>query len=317
LFGGCLAITAQAQDPPTPPTAPPASTTPVPQSQSGLQLPPALPKVPDVRQPGETGWWAGVTGWFPKQQPYIDKGRGATFTEASKTQFQGKPKYAEGAEIGFALGLHNALRATYFETRASGNFVPASDLRLWTQTYTKTLVSTDSAGKETTIPNLLTTDYRLQTAKLSFDYLSWPYPVESRRIRVKSLWQLQYTAVRSGFDAPKIPLTDETGAPFVDASGNQITYSTQGTRWFVSPEIGIGLAYFSGRHFRVEANASGFTIPRHNSIWDADASANFRTGHFELRVGAKGFHFKTSTSAEYFMRGTMYSGFVGLRWYSE
>lgn len=294
LFGFGLA----AQEPP----ATPPSQTPLP--QTGLQQPPpALPKVPDVRQPGETGWWAGLSGWFPKQQPYMNKGRDAAFTEASKTTLQGKPKYAEGAEIGFALGLHNALRASYFETRATGDFTAATDLHLWEQTY--------AAG------TLVTTDYRLQNGKLSFDYLSWPYPVESRRLRVKSLWQVQWTSIRTGFDAPQLPITDATGAPLVDSAGNQITYGTQGTKWFISPEIGIGLSYFSGRHFRVEANASGFTIPRHNSVWDADGSVNFRQGHFELRVGAKGFHFKTSTGANYYMRGTLYSGFIGLRWYSD
>jgi hypothetical protein len=259
--------------------------------------------VPDVRQPSETGWWAGVSGWFPQQQPFQQKGRLAAFTEDGRITMQGKPKYAEGAEVGFALGLHNALRFSYFETRATGNTTAATDLHLWDQTY--------AAG------TLLTTDYRLQNGKISFDYLSWPYPVAARRFRFKTLWQVQWTNIRTGFDAPLLPITDANGLPLVDASGNQITYAGQGSRWFISPEIGAGIAYFGGRRFRVEANAVGFTIPRHNTVWDADGSVNFRQGHFELRVGARGFHFKTSTNNEIYMRGTMYSGFIGLRWYSE
>lgn len=304
LFGFILA----AQEPPAaaPPQQAPApqQAPPAPAPPSALQQPPpALPKVPDVRQPGETGWWAGVSVWVPRQHPYMTKGRDAAFTESSLITLQGKPKYAEGAELGFALGLHNALRLTYFETRATGSTTAGVDLHVWDQTY--------AAG------TLVTTDYRLQNGKLSFDYLSWPYPVESRRFRFKTLWQVQWTSIRTGFDAPELPITDETGAPLVDASGNQITYAAQGTRWFISPEVGLGVAYFGGRRFRVEANAAGFTIPRHNSVWDADGSVNFRQGHFEVRVGARGFHFKTSTASDYYMRGTMYSGFIGLRWYSD
>ena len=294
------AVMAQQQPPAQPPTEPP----PDPQPRTGLQqAPPPIPKVPDVRQPGETGYFVGILGWFPTQAPLMDKGKEAAFDTASRVKLQGKPKYARGAEVGFAVGLHNALRFSYFDTRASGDFTAPTDLRLWEQSYAK--------------DTLLSTDYRLQNGKISFDYLTWPYPVESRRFRLKTLWQLHYTSIRTGFDAPQIPLTDNDGFPLVDSAGNPITYATQGQRWFIGPELGIGVAYFGGRHFRVEANASGFAIPNRNSIWDADGSANIRYGRFELRFGAKGFHFKTSTKAEYYMKGTFYSGFAGIRWYSE
>jgi len=189
------------------------------------------------------------------------------------------------------------------DARASGDFTAATDLRLWDQTYAK--------------GTFLSTDYRLQHGKISFDYLTWPYPVESRRFRLKTLWQFQYTGIRAGFDAPKIPITDENGLPFVDASGNPITYGVINNRWFIYPEFGIGVAYFSGRHFRVEANGAGFTWPRRSTVWDADASANIRYGRFELRFGAKAFSFKTNTENEFYLKGTLYSGFAGIRWYSD
>ena len=88
----------------------------------------------------------------------------------------------------------------------------------------------------------------------------------------------------------------------------------------IGPQIstlGVGVAYYLSPHFRVEANGSGFAIPHHSSIWDADASANYRYGHFELRVGGKAFHYKTSTGSDFFMHNTMGSAFVGLRWYSQ
>ena len=317
-----LAPVLRAQDQQQPPVTPPAAqqpaaqppATPAPgqqpqptspdQTPLGIRpAPPPLPKIPDVRQPGETGYWISLSAWLPTQQPIFDKGHGATFTEASNLTFQGKPKYGRQLDAGLALGLHNALRITYLDSRASGNFTSATDLVVFNQAYT--------AG------TLITTDYRIQHFKLQFDYLSWPYPVESRKFRFKTIWAVQYTTARAGFDAPLLPLVDSSGAPLVDASGNPLTYATSGTRWFLSPMLGVGVAEYGSRHFRVEANVSGFAIPHHNNIWDADASANFRYGRFELRVGGKAFHFQTSTQSDFFMKGTMGGAFVGLRWYSQ
>jgi hypothetical protein len=278
--------------------------------------PPPPPKVPDVRQPGETGWWVEFGGWFPTQQPVQNAGHAFSpnpVTELSTTvsgtivpyiQLQGKPKLAESAEVGIALGLHNALRFSYWESRASGDIPSiANNFQAWGQTY--------AAG------TWISTNYRIQNAKISFDYLTWPYPVESRRFRLKTLWQVQYTGIRTGFDAPQLPLVDNTGAPIVDANGNPISYAAIGSRWFIYPEFGLEAQYFSGRHLRLEANASGFAFPHKDTVWDADASANLRFGKIEFRLGAKAFHFKTSPQAEYYMRGTPAGAFVGVRWHSE
>jgi hypothetical protein len=292
--------TATPQTPPDQQTPPPAR----PQTGTIRQPPPPLPKVPDIRQPGETGYWIGADAWFPTQHPTFDKGRGSTFTTPSKLEMQGKPKLAWGGEIGIAIGLHNALRFSYWEDRAAGDFTSTTELRVWNQDY--------PAG------SYISTNYRLQNAKISFDYLTWPYPVERRKFRLKTLWGVQYTGVRTVFDLPTQPLVDPTtGAPILDASGNPVSYAAEGSRWFISPDIGIGVAQWVSRNFRLEANAAGFTIPRHTTNWDADATANVRYGHLEIRVGAKAFHFKTSTDADFYIRGTQASAFVGLRWYSD
>src|SRR5579883_3078912 len=88
--------------------------------------PPPPPKVPDVRQPGETGWWVEVDAWFPTQHPeqfaghkfapnpVTALGQSLTGTVDGNVTLQGKPKLAEGGEIGVALGLHNTLRFTYW-----------------------------------------------------------------------------------------------------------------------------------------------------------------------------------------------------------
>lgn len=303
-LGICLAFWAAPggaqQKQPEQPTAPPP-TNPL---DVRIQAPPTLPpKAPDVRQPGETGWFVTADSFFPTQKPVFDKGRGATFDTSSQISLPGTPKLAGGVELGIALGLHNALRFSYFETTASGNATTAGARQIWDQNY--------AAG------TYLSTNYKLQSGKVSFDFLSWPYPVESRRFRLKTLWQVQYTSMRTSFDAPLLPLFDSNGIPLVDSSGNPISYNGNGSHWFISPEIGLGASYFSGRHLRFEANAAGFTIPHHNTVWDADATANIHYGHMELRLGAKAFHFKTSSGAQFYDHGTMFGPFVGIRWYSN
>ncbi len=262
-----------------------------------------MPKVPDVRMPGETGIWIGFTGWFPVSGVAMDKGHDSDYSYYSRVIMQGNPKLSQGVDIGIALGLHNALKISYFEARAAGDETPNIQTYLWGLLY----------------PNgtLLSTNYRLQDAKMSFDYLTWPYPVESRRFRLKTLYQVQYIVVRTGFDNPTLPLFDSNGNPLLDSSGNPISYATAGTKTYITPTFGIGTEYWKSKRLRFETNTTAFAIPHHSTTLDGDASVNWRFGHWELKAGVKAFHFKTTPTADYFMRGTLYSGMVGIRWYSD
>jgi hypothetical protein len=298
----CLAGMAQDNNktPPADRPLPPGSTT-----LHNIEAPPPLARIPDVRQPGETGWWFEVDAWLPTQQPIINAGHGASgFTYPSYVQMQGTPTFADGAEAGVALGQHNALRFSYWTTRASGD-IPSipNGLELWSQTY--------APG------TYLSTNYQLMNAKISFDYLSWPYPAGARHFRLKTLWQVQFTSIRTGFDAPELPLVNSAGSPILDASGNPISYAGIGTRWFISPEFGLGASYYKGRHLRLDANAAGFAFPHHDTVWDGDASANLRFGHVEFRAGVKAFHFKTSPESTFFVHGTDAAAFIGVRWHSQ
>jgi hypothetical protein len=280
----------------TPPTAPPVEPEkPAPPTPTTRALPPPPPKVADVRMPGEAGYYIGLTDWVAIGKPWIDKGHGATFTGLTKLQFDGTPKYTPGVEIGIAAGAHNMIKLSYFQSKASGNQTASTDLVEFAQAY--------SQG------NVLSTSYKIQDAKISFEYLTWPFPVGSRHFRLKTLWQVQYIAMQSNFDAPLLPTTD--------AFGNPLTYQTQGSTSFFSPTLGLGIVEYASRNFRFEANASGFAIPHHTAIWDVDASIAYRVGHVEIRGGAKALHFKTSTKSDYFQYGRMAGAFVGLRWYSD
>ncbi len=295
--------TAPAQTPPANPPAQPAQ-----QQQPGngpiVNAAPELPKYPDVRLPGEYGFYIGITGWTPKEQPIFNKGRNSGIVNNSFVTMQGQPKVAPGAEVGIALGLHNALRFSFWEARAAGDFTTPANLTVFNgQTYT---------------PNtLVSTDYLVQNLKISFDYLTWPYPVESRRFRFKTLWQIQYVSARSGFDAPQLPLTDSNGNPIIDANGNPISYASTGTKWFILPTLGASVTEYITRNIRFDASADGFAIPHHSTLYEGESSLSVRVSAFELRGGAKLFHFKTSTSQDFYMKGTLASVFFGIRWYSH
>jgi hypothetical protein len=179
-------------------------------------------------------------------------------------------------------------------------------------------VDTTVFGGQTYIAGtLVSTDYKLQNVKLSFDYLTWPYPVESRRFRLKTLWQVQYTSVRAGFDAPLLPLTDSSGNPLIDANGNPISYAATESKWFITPTLGLSATEFFTRNIRFEASADGFTIPHHSTLYEGESTINVRVSHFEVRGGAKLFHYKTSPGQDFYMRGTLASVFFGIRWYSR
>jgi hypothetical protein len=309
----------QAQQPPatpqqTPPAAPtpqtgqtpvppPAEEQPTPRSIIA-QPPPPPPKVPDVRRPGESGFWVGVEGWFPKEQPYQNGGNKSTVTASSTfLTLQGKPKFAESVEVGAAVGLHNTLKFTYTNFRASGDFTTPIIVTAWAQAY--------SAGE------YLSTNYHVQSGKLSYEYLTFPYPVGSKKFRLKTLWQVQFTNVSTVFDAPK-NYYDSNGNLSLDSSGNPISLAGTGTKHIISPELGLGFSYYPSRHVRIEASGSGFGFPHRYYIWDGDVSVNYRAlSHFEIRAGARGMGFKTSTNSDYFIKGNYLAAFVGVRWYSN
>jgi hypothetical protein len=313
--------TAADQQPPqqgTPQTAPAGQTpqtgqTPVPPpaedqpTQHSLiaQPPPPPVKVPDVRRPGESGFWIDVEAWLPKEQPYENGGTKWPVTVAGTSKFitlQGKPKEAGTVEIGVAVGLHNTLKFIANDFRASGDYTTPIEVTAWNQTY--------SGG------TYVSTTYHAESAKISYEYLTWPYPVGSRKVRLKTLWQVQFTQVSTVFDSP-LDYYDSNGNLILDSTGTPIVLSGAGTKHIISPEFGLGFSYYPSRHVRIEAEGSGFGFPHRYYVWDGDVSLNYRVmRHFEIRAGARGYGFKTSTNSDYYIKGNYLSAFVGVRWYS-
>jgi hypothetical protein len=293
---------APAQQPQQPPAAPQqpqqqpnpeASTPPEPRR---LNLPPAPPKEADVRMPGEAGYYVGFSGWLPIGNNYTDKGHAATFTDPSFLQLAGTMKASPGVEIGIAAGLHNSIHISYFTSKQSGTTTAGHELVIFSQTYAQ--------GDQ------LSTNSKLSDYKLSYEFLTWPYPVGGRHFRLKTLYQVQYITMKSIFDAPILSATPSS-------AGTITSYSTQGSKSYITPALGVGIHEYATRNFRFEANVSGFMLPHRFHLLDSDASVAYRTGHFELRAGAKAFIFRTSPKADYFYRGTAGGAFVGIRWYSN
>jgi hypothetical protein len=130
------------------------------------------------------------------------------------------------------------------------------------------------------------------------------------------LWQVQFTQVSTVFDSP-LDYYDSNGNLILDSTGTPIVLSGAGTKHIISPEFGLGFSYYPSRHVRIEAEGSGFGFPHRYYVWDGDVSLNYRVmRHFEIRAGARGYGFKTSTNSDYYIKGNYLSAFVGVRWYS-
>jgi hypothetical protein len=297
--GAVFAQEAPQQQPAQQPTQPaqqkPEQEQPETQSRNP-RMPPPPPKVVDVREPGETGWYIGLTGWLPVGHTTIDKGKQADFTDPTKFQLPGTSKGQPGGEIGIAAGLHNSIRISYMFAKAAGTTTAPNDLVIFSQPYSK--------GDQ------LSTSYKLSNYKISYEYLTWPYPVESRHFRLKTLWQVQYITYRSNYDAPV-----KSNTP--DSTGALTSYEATGSKSYFTPTFGLGLHEYVARNLHLELNASGFGIPHRFSLVDLDASVGYRAGKIEVRAGARSLNFRSSARSDYYFRGNLSGAYVGVRWYSN
>ena len=236
--------------------------------------------------------------WYNPTDPKMFTGKGADHNVDSTLSFEGKSKASPGAELSFPAGKFNTLRFSYFRTQGSGNTTagtppPSRGTVIW--------------GANFNPGDLVTTSYTVQNAKISLDYTSWPFPVNNARFRIKTLWEVQYTTIRSGVEAPFAPTTD--------ASGNAIQTAGTGSNWFIWPSLGMGIEAMLAKHVRFELKGSGFAFPHRSTLWDAEGFLAYKSGKWELDFGGKAFHFKTSPKRPEYLQATMPGAFVGIRWY--
>ena len=271
------------------------------QQQSTTQ--PPAPTAPPVITPagqfnGGDGWSLTVQEWLGVGHPTMGTGHTNSGGEPSNLDYGGKPRPGQGAVLTVPIGKqqHHAIHVSYFRIQGVSN--PTEP------------VASIIYGTNYLAGDYMAVHYTMQNVKMSLDYLSWPFPIGDSKFHVKTLYEVNYTTVLTSVDAP-LRHGD------TDASGNLITTNGQGTNWFIYPSFGLGADYKISQKLRFEARASGFIFPHRSTIYDAEASLDYRFGKFELQGGLKTFHFKTSPTHSEFVEATYPGIYVGLRWYPE
>jgi hypothetical protein len=268
---------------PQPPSVPGTPQIPKPTVQLPPTLPPQTPTPPQERDTGGDTLSLALFYWLTSAQPILRGGAADTTFLDGNLNFIGNKKYALEGIVTIPTGHENSLEFTYVRKQGFGNSIIPTTENFFGNNYT--------AG------DLVITRYTLETLKLSWNYLTWPYPSNGAKFRVKTLWEVQYAGIGSTYDAPLDP--DAT-----PASGNKSV---------ILPTLGLGWEYHPARHFRLEMKASGFGIVHHADIWDAQFSAVARYGKIELFLSYKGYHFKTSPKSDQYFTETMLGPIAGVR----
>jgi len=232
--------------------------------------------------------------YAPFTQPDLHGGKANVGPYPGDLKYPGSPKRAPGIVASFPAGKNNTLRISYFRLQGDGNT---------TSPGYRTLFNTDFNPGD-----YLVTRYQVQNVKLSFDFLSYPFPPNPSRFRLRTLWEVQYTNIKNSIDAPLRPVQ-------TDASGNPISNTATGSRWLIDPSFGVAIEKAFSGHFRVEAKASGFAFPHRAVIYDMEASASYRVGRYEISAGVRDFHFKTSPQNAQYLAATYPGVFVAIRYY--
>ncbi|MSV34616.1 MAG: hypothetical protein EXQ47_03335 [Bryobacterales bacterium] len=278
---GSAQVAAPAQNPETPP-----ATSPTRQPSATL----AAPK--EVASPVNNGMGFAFEPIFWKTSVHPQVRQGATYFRADLGNFN-YPSSAEravGARVSIPIGTNGTFRGSFMQLKSAGATVSPVDLILF-----------GGAAKK---DDILVAAYKVELFKLSYDYLTYFWKKKNSDIRLKTLWELQRISISNTIDdfAPKL-------------DGSLTNNTAQGTKSILAPTIGVGLEQNVSRHFRWETRASGWAMLHGSVIGDMEADIAFRTGHFELLMGAKYVYFKTSPKGEQFIRGTVSGPFVSLRYY--
>ena len=287
------ASTAQ-QNAPSPDTATPQAATPAPAQPAApahvtpSQQPP--PQEPYIIEDG--GLSIEPIYWLNRAQPSLYGGAAAT--GFGNLAYPGNANPSLGGELSMPAGHSNTLRLTYFRAQGNANTTETQSPTIFGESY---------------VPgDYLASNYTLQSAKLSWDYLSYTWYKKSGKIRLKTLYEVQFDTISTTISAPFKP-------PTTDSSGNTDYYIANGSKNLIYPTLGLEFEERLGHHFRWEAKGSGFGVPHHGDIWDAQADIAVRVGQVEILAGEKAYHFKTSTQADEYFTDTLSGAYVGLRYY--
>lgn len=272
----------------TPPATPAPQTTQQTQPVPPQPAPPPAPTPPPANRggydPSENPFFIEVFGFLPHAKPDLLGGKQATDQTAESLRNLGKTRVGEGVMIAFPAGKGNLIEVSGFQDKGRGGPISPQAVTLFGTTFAK--------------GDVISTAYTLRNIKVSFNYLSYPAPPGDSKWRFKTLYEVQYVSFHSSYNSAS------------EAS----PLSVIGNKGLFLPTFGVGLNYLASKNFHIEMRASGFAIPHHAVLWDAEATAVIRAGHLNILVGGKGFHFKTSPAAEEYFRSTLYGPFAALRY---
>ena len=292
-----VAACAEAQQPPLP--APGTPATAAPQTTPAPQTNPAQPAVrtqndtTTTTPPVPSSPWS-LEGYYWSTHTSPSLHGGAAAPDFESLTYPGNGNYTIGAAITIPVSKTALLNFSGFQSKASTNSTASQDLDLFGTTF--------AAG------DYLTSDYTIRNVKISFQDLLYPFPRKAgQKWYLKTLWEVQYTNIRTDVSAPFAPTTD--------SSGNALVNNVSGSRFVVYPTLGLGGEYHFTRNLMLEVSGSGFAIPHHAAIGDAEGSLNYRMGAVELIIADRYYYFKTSTqNAEYF-KATLTGPYAALRLY--
>jgi hypothetical protein len=260
-----------------------------------LSQPLPAPPAPNTRDRfvKEDDFSIGIFGFMGFGAPLLEKGHAATFTEPGQLDFGGTNQVAPGVLLVVPAGKGSTVQLSYFQARGAGSQTLTQDSAFWSVGYAN--------------GDYVQTSYKLRNAKVSWNYLTLPFPSTSGKFRLKTLWEVQFTDWRTKTFAPLKATTD--------ANGNYVEVTGEGSKTVFLPTLGLALEHRVSPHFRWEVKASGMGYPHRSAIWDANAYVAYRRHSWELVVGAKGFHAKTSPRKEQILLQTLAGGYFGINWY--
>ncbi len=287
------AALAQTQ-PPAPQT--PAPQTPAPQeppASTTTQTPNPAAAPPPPLPPDEYKNFSDISVelylWKQTSHPIMRPGQnnidGDSATLGSSVNLQGPNKLADGIVITAPAGRANLLEFEYFQTTQQGNETLPINTILFGQSYNQN--------------DVLGSAVKIQHARATWNYLTYPDPAGARKFRFRTLWGIEWTQITPRFDAP----ADLTAAP------------VQGSRSVIFPSLGAGVEYHFSKRIVFDAKAEGFAFPHRAAQADGEARMMVRLyRQLDLVAGYKGFYFKTNPQLDYYLRAVLQGPYGGVRW---
>ena len=270
-----------------PETAPPKATEATPPVPSGAPRPPR-----EVASPVNNGMGFSVEPiyWITKTYPEVRQGATFNSPNPGNLEYPSTPNHAVGGQVSIPIGTNGTLRGSFVQMKSAGGVISPIDLTLF--------------GTKINNSDIVGVGYKIEAFKISYDYLTYFWKKKRSEVRLKTLWEVQRISVSSNLD------------DFVPNPDGTVTDNpAQGTKSTFAPTFGLGLEQTFSRHFRWEGRASGWALPHRSVIGDLEGDLAFRAGHFELLVGGRYLHFKTSPKGEQFVRGTISGPLISLRYY--